>query len=86
MVKDMTVEAIKEAIAGLPAADRHALAVWLNELEYDDWDKQMARDFSHGGRGAALIERVKLEIAEGRAIPFGEGATQAAAKPHEPRP
>jgi hypothetical protein len=79
----MTVEAIKEAIAGLPDTDRHALTAWLNELEYDDWDKQMVRDFSHGGRGAALVARVKREIADGRATPFGEGAAQA--KRHEPR-
>jgi hypothetical protein len=83
MVKDMTVDAIKEAIAGLPDHDRHALAVWLNELEYDEWDKQMATDFSLGGRGTALIERVKREIDKGKAIPFEEGRAQAVRR-HEP--
>lgn len=85
MLKDMTIEAIKEAIAALPDTDRHSLATWLNELDYDDWDKQMVRDFSPGGRGAAIVERVKRDIAEGKAIPFGEGAAQAAAKRNEPR-
>jgi hypothetical protein len=79
----MTVETIKEAIVGLPDADRHALAVWLNELDCDDWDKEMMRDFSPGGRGRSLVERVKREIAEGGAIPFRDGA--AAAKRNEPR-
>jgi hypothetical protein len=80
----MTVEAIKEAIAGLPDTDRCALAVWLNELDYDDWDKQMVWDFSHGGRGGALVERVRREIAEGKSVPFGEGAAQQRRRePHE---
>lgn len=77
MLEDMTVEAIKEVIAGLPETDRHALAAWLNELDYDAWDRQMVRDFSRGGRGNALVEKVKREIAEGRGVPFSEAAAQA---------
>jgi hypothetical protein len=84
MVKDMTVDAIKEAITALADHDRHALALWLNELEYDEWDKQMATDFSLGGRGTALIDRVKREVAEGKAIPFEEGRAQAIRR-HDPR-
>ena len=45
----MTVEAIREAVSQLPEYDRHSLAVWLNKLDYDDWDRQMAADFSLGG-------------------------------------
>lgn len=67
---DMTVEAIKEAIAGLPDDDRHSLAAWLNELDYDAWDRQMVRDFSSGGRGKTWAERVKRQIAEGEAKPI----------------
>ena len=69
----MTVETIKEAITGLPEDDRHSLAAWLNDLDYDTWDKQMAKDFSPGGRGMALAERVKRQIAEGRDRPMEEG-------------
>jgi hypothetical protein len=76
----MTVEAIKEAISALPEQDRHSLASWLNELEYDDWDNEMAKDFLPGGRGAAVVERVKREIAAGEAKPFGEGLTEARAR------
>ena len=81
----MAVEAIKEAITGLPEDERHSLAVWLNELEYDAWDRQMVRDFSPGGRGVALLEKVKREIAEGRAIPFDEGLAHAGARRNPPR-
>jgi hypothetical protein len=83
MLKDVTADAIKEAIARLPDEDRHALAAWLNGLEYDEWDKQMAIDFSLEGRVRALIERVKHEIAEGQAIPFKAGRAKAVRR-HEP--
>jgi hypothetical protein len=33
----------------------------------------MVKDFSPGGRGAALAERVKRQIAEGKARPMEEG-------------
>ena len=69
----MTVEAIKEAIAGLPEEQRHSLALWLNELDYDEWDREMVKDFSPGGRGHHLVERVKRHIAEGKARPMEEG-------------
>jgi Rod binding domain-containing protein len=69
----MTVEAIKDAIAGLPAEERHSLAAWLNDLDYDAWDKQMVEDFSPGGRGIALAERLKQQIAERQARPLDEG-------------
>lgn len=69
----MTVEAIKDAIVELAEDDRHSLAAWLNELEYDDWDQQMVKDFSLGGRGAAWAERVKRQLAEGLARPMEEG-------------
>jgi hypothetical protein len=69
----MTVEAIKNAISELPEDDRHSLAAWLNDCEYDDWDRQMVKDFSPGGRGAAWAERVKRQISEGQARPMEEG-------------
>jgi hypothetical protein len=76
----MTVEALKEAIAELPENERHSLAAWLMELEFDEWDKQMVKDFSPGGRGAALAKRVKRDIAAGKARPFEEGRAQSQAK------
>ena len=68
----MTVEAINEAIAELPDEVRHSLSVWLTELDYDDWDKQMATDFFPGGRGARLVEKVKANVAAGRFRPVEE--------------
>jgi len=68
----MTVEAIKEAIAGLPEKERHSLAVWINELDYDEWDRQMVKDFSADGRGAHLLAQVEADIAAGRFRPVEE--------------
>ena len=81
----MTVQAIKEAIARLPECERHSLAAWLNELDYDDWDRQMVADFSPGGRGMALVERVQRDIAQGKAVPFEEGADHARTRQDRPR-
>jgi hypothetical protein len=67
----MTVETIKAAIRGLPNEKRRSLAAWLNQLDYDEWDKEMAKDFSPGGRGHHLVEKVKKEIAKGKARPTG---------------
>jgi len=69
----MTVEAIKDAIAGLPDDARHDLAAWLNEFGYDAWDTEMARDFTPGGRGMAWAERVKGQIAGDKAGSMEEG-------------
>jgi hypothetical protein len=69
----MTVEAIKEAIQQLPEDERTTLAAWLNEIEYDEWDKQMVRKFAPDGRGAHLLEDVKQEIEAGNFTPLEEG-------------
>lgn len=41
----------------------------------------MVADFSLGGRGMTLVEKVKREIAEGKAVPFKEGLAQSRSKP-----
>jgi len=69
----LTVEAIKEAIAALPENDQQSLAAWLNLQTMDDWDRQMQRDFSPGGKGTRFVEQVKREIAQGPVRPAEEG-------------
>jgi hypothetical protein len=73
----MTVEALKEAIAELPEDERHLLAAWLNEREFDAWDKKMVKDFSAGGRGMKLVDQVRSEVAKGHGLPFNAGRAQA---------
>src|SRR5258708_35929901 len=66
----MSIDTIKEAIAGLPADDKAALTSWLIEQEMDDWDRKMQQDFSPGGRGAALVQKVKDDIQAGKFAPM----------------
>jgi hypothetical protein len=65
-----SLETIKEAIGGLPEEERAALAAWLNLSGMDDWDQQMHRDFSRGGRAHGLVERVRAEVREGKFGPM----------------
>ena len=67
------MDAIKVAITELPEDERHSLTTWLNELDYDEWDREMVKDFSRGGRGHHLVEKVKKDIAEGNVRPMEEG-------------
>ena len=69
----MNVEAIKEAIAGLPEDDKLSLASWLNQQTMDEWDRQMEKDFSPGGRGMSFLEQVEREIAAVKSRPIEEG-------------
>ena len=69
----MTVEAIKDAIQQLPEAERTSLVAWLNEMEYDEWDKEMVKDFSPDGRGMQWVKEAKREVAEGKSRPIEEG-------------
>ncbi len=79
----MTVDVIKEAISQLPDDERHSLAMWLNDLDYDGWDREMVTDFSAGGRGVALVEAITREVGQGKAVPLEEGLAQA--KQNRPR-
>jgi hypothetical protein len=68
----MTVEAIKEAIAALPAEQKASLAAWLIQQDMDLWDKQIEEDFSPGGRGMALLEEAETDLQTGRVKPMDE--------------
>ena len=66
----MTVDAIKDAITGLPYEDKIALATWLSFQTMDEWDRQMARDFAPAGRGVHVIEKIKTDIRAGKFSPM----------------
>jgi len=58
----MTLEAIKEAIAELPALEKTTLINWLAAQDSDAWDEQIAVDFADGGRGISLVAQWDAEI------------------------
>jgi len=66
----MTLEALKQAITELPAEERAALATWLNEQDMDEWGREMQKDFSTGGRGMRVVEKVKADIRAGKFRPM----------------
>ena len=69
----MTVEAIKAAIEQLSESERRKLADWITELEEQVWDAEMERDFSPGGRGHHLVEKINQEIDSAKFAPLEEG-------------
>jgi len=62
----MTLKTIKEAIEHLPRQKQSALLRWLEEREQVAWDAEIERDFSPGGRGMPLLEKVKADIRAGK--------------------
>ena len=52
----------------------------VEAVEYDDWDKQMVKDFSPGGRGMPWATQVRRDMAEGKARPMEEVLAEARAK------
>ena len=69
----MTVEAIKESIVHLPEPERRQLTQWFDDFKEDEWDRQMEKDFSPGGRGMAWCESVEADIAAGKFTSLEEG-------------
>ena len=61
----VTLTAIKSAIEELPDKQQGALLDWLLSRDREEWDKQIAEDFSAGGRGARLFEEVDAAIDRG---------------------
>jgi hypothetical protein len=69
----MTVESIKAAIEQLTEPERRKLADWFEELEEQAWDAEMERDFSPGGRGHHLVEKINQAIDQAKFAPLEEG-------------
>jgi len=71
LVKDAALRLL-EAVAELPVDEEDALATWLNGQKADEWDRQMQKDFSPGGRAVRVVEKVKTEISAGKFKPMDE--------------
>ena len=82
----MTVESIKEAIAGLGTEEKASLTAWLVEQDTEEWDRQMEEDFSPGGAGMALLEEAEADVRAGRVRPMDELLVEAKRKELDPRP
>jgi hypothetical protein len=69
----MDIREIQTAIEGLPAEQERTLLDWLAERDLDRWDIQIEQDFSEGGAGIELLNRVKERVARGQSAPMSEG-------------
>ena len=76
----MTVESIKQAIAGLPPDEKASLAAWLVHQDMDDWSEQIEADFASGGAGMALLEEAHADVLAGRVKPMDELLAEARAR------
>ena len=75
----MTLEAIKESVLHLSETEREQLANWFEELAAEAWDREFERDFSPGGRGEHLAEKLDREIE--RTMPSRDGVGPQVAPP-----
>jgi len=64
---------IQRAIEMLSSDQQAALLDWLAERDRRQWDAQLERDFSPGGAGMELLDRVKAQIRQGESLPMGKG-------------
>lgn len=67
----MTLNAIKSAIEGLPEDEQQTLLDWLLALDRERWDKEISGDFSPGGRGMKMLDKVDAAIDRGDFKPLG---------------
>ena len=74
LVKDAALRLL-EAVAELSVDEEAALATWLNGQKADEWDRQMQKDFSTGGRALRVVEKVKADISAGRFKPMDKKST-----------
>jgi hypothetical protein len=66
----MDLAEIQQAIEDLPKEEQSALAAWLVDREQAQWDAEIERDFSPGGRGSVLLEQMKADARTGKFRPL----------------
>jgi len=64
---------IQHVIEDLPAAEQTVLAAWIVDRDRARWDEEIERDFSVGGAGMELLDRVKKQVSDGLSRPLSQG-------------
>ena len=64
-----TLTEIKAAIEQLPASDLRQLNVWIADLCWEEWDREIEED-AKAGRLDKLVEEAMAEIRAGRCAPL----------------
>ncbi|MEP7364248.1 MAG: hypothetical protein ABI972_13415 [Acidobacteriota bacterium] len=68
----MGIDALKDEILKLSEAEQAELRSWLMNREWDEWDREMAEDFSPGGRGEHLLSEVNKKVDAGDFAPLSK--------------
>ncbi len=68
----MNMTELQHAIKLLPAVQQASLAAWLSERVRRQWDVEIEQDFSPGGPGIALLDRVRAQVGRGESKPIAE--------------
>jgi hypothetical protein len=69
----MTLVEIQRAIEALPKEEQTRLATWVADRDLASWDSEIAKDFSAGGAGMDLLEKVRQQVRAGKSKPLHEG-------------
>jgi hypothetical protein len=69
----MSLNEIQQAIENLPAEQQARLVAWLSERDRRHWDLDLAQDFSPGGAGMPVLDRVRAQVASGESKPMAQG-------------
>jgi hypothetical protein len=64
----MDMADIQRAIETLTVEQQTALLDWLAERDRLQWDREIELDFSPGGLGTDLLERVKAQAQRGESV------------------
>ena len=68
-IEIMSITEIKTEISHLPLTELADLARWIEELQADAWDRQIARDVK-AGRFNAIFRRVDEQAESGQCRPL----------------
>jgi hypothetical protein len=69
----MNLTQIQQVIEELAAEEQTALAAWIVDRDRARWDEEIERDFSPGGAGMELLDRVKKQVSDGLSRPLSKG-------------
>jgi hypothetical protein len=66
----MDIAGIQHEIEALPIEQQTALLNWLSGRDRLQWNSEIERDFSPGGRGVELLDHVKAQVRNGESTPM----------------
>ena len=66
MLWTMSVAELKKEVDGLPPRELAELSAYIAQRDHAEWNAEIDRDFSEGGRLRGVLEEVRADIGAGR--------------------